>query len=52
MCVYKQGECGTGTALGSITATSGQLAWTAVPLSTTSLTMSVDYVDWQRQVVR
>jgi hypothetical protein len=44
--------CGTGTALVSITATSGQFAWTAVALSATSITMSVDYVDWQRQVVR
>jgi hypothetical protein len=44
--------CGTGTALASITAVSGQFAWTAVALSATSVTMSVDYVDWQRQVVR
>ena len=43
---------GTGTPLASITAVSGQFAWTAVSLSATSVTMSVDYIDWQRQVTQ
>jgi len=45
--------CGTGVAIASVPSTAQYPAsWSATALSATSVTMAVDYVDWQRATVR
>ena len=45
--------CGTGVAIASMPSTAQYPAsWSATALSTTSVTMAVDYVDWQRATAR
>lgn len=44
--------CGTGVAVASMPSTIQQPAWSSTALSGTSVTMAVDYVDFQRAVSR
>jgi hypothetical protein len=45
--------CGTGVAIASVPSTAQYPgSWSATALSATSVTMAVDYVDWQRATVR